>query len=101
MAKENNKFFDVPYTLYSSNGVEMVKFIFVNDLLSKIMPEYNKFFPYPNKHIEWQERCEIIEDWISQNNAHYYFNDNKEIDATSIFSDTIKNNKDSVVIDIH
>lgn len=89
----------VPYTLYSSNGVEMIKVVWVNDLLLKILPDYQKYFPIKNNKIEWEQRCKAIEGWIEKNNAHYYISETKDVSVIEAMAAAGKSKKECIVIE--
>jgi len=99
MQLKNYQIDGVPYTLYSSNGVEMIKVVWINDLLLKILPDYQKYFPMKNNKIEWEQRCEVIEGWIEKNNAHYYISETEDVSVVEVMTAAAKSKKDCVVIE--
>lgn len=89
---------EVYYEVYKYKSHKL-KVINADDIIQKICPDYHKYFPLSNPALSWQDRCEIIESWITKTNSYYYLSPDDNIDLSIALDAAVMNNKSIVVLD--
>lgn len=89
---------DIPFQTYTHNG-KTINIVWVDDLLERLNPNLHKYYPYPNSEITWQQRCEIIEGWVKENNACYYNSDNGQVNLDLLFERALEVNTEYFVVE--
>ena len=84
---------DVPYTLYSDDGVYMVKVINVCDWLDHT---YSKDW---DKHPDYETSGKDLKAWCKKNNSYYYARDRADFSLAEAVQLSIENGKDTVVVE--
>ena len=89
----NNVLGGVPYTLYSEDGVFMVKCVNICDWLD---------FTYGDdwdKHPAYETSGKDLMAWCAVKNAHYYARDREEFFIHTAIREALEKGKDTVVVE--
>ena len=83
---------NVPYTLYSEDGVYMVKVVGIIDLLDCL---------YPNGHhnVDYMASGVATKKWCDENNSHYYAKPREDFSIGEAIREAIANRKSCVVVE--
>ena len=83
----------VKYTLYSEDGVHMVKVINICDLMDHL---------YPHKgwmDVDYKESCEAVMFWCNVNESHYYTAPREDFFMFVAVQEAIAKDKNVVVVE--
>ena len=83
---------NVPYTLYSEDGVYMVKVVGIIDLLDCL---------YPNGHhnVDYMASGVDTKKWCDENDSHYYAAPREDFSITRAVQEAIVEGKSCVVVE--
>ena len=90
---DNSVIDGVPYTLYSEDGVFMVKSVNICDWLD---------FTYGDdwsKHPDYETSGKDLMAWAEENNSHYYSEDRENFFMFNAIGEAIEAGKDTVVVE--
>ena len=83
----------VPYTLYSEDGVFMVKAVNICDWLDIT---YGDDW---SKHPDYETSGKDMMAWAEENNSHYYAEDRENFYMFNAIEEAIKAGKDTVIVE--
>ena len=83
---------NVPYTLYSEDGVYMVKVVGIIDLLDRL---------YPNGHhnVDYMTSGVATKKWCDENDSHYYAAPREDFSIMTAIREAIEKGKSCVVVE--
>ena len=90
---DNNVMDGVPYTLYSEDGVFMVKSVNICDWLD------HTYSTDWSKHPDYETSGKALMEWCEKNNSHYYAEGREEFFMFKPVRETIEAGKDTVVVE--
>ena len=97
---DNNVMDGVPYTLYSEDGVFMVKSVNICDWLTHTYgEEYYSVGPYDPNWVDYETSGKALMEWCEKNNSHYYAADREDFFMFEAIRETIEAGKDTVVVE--
>ena len=91
----NNVIDGIPYTLYSEDGVFMVKSVNICDLLTSI---YGKGY-WKNWDIDYATSSKAVMEWCDEHNSHYYAAGREDFFMFKAVREAIEAGKDTVVVE--
>jgi len=91
----NNVLDGVPYTLYSFDGVFMVKSVSISDLLTSI---YGEGY-WSNWDIDYTTSSKAVMDWCEEHNSHYYAAGREDFFMFKAIREAMDAGKDTVVVE--
>ena len=90
---DNNVMDGVPYTLYSEDGVFMVKSVNICDWLDRT---YSTDW---SKHPDYETSGKALMEWCENNNSYYYAADREDFQMFLAVREAIEAGKDTVVVE--
>ena len=90
---DNNVMDGVPYTLYSEDGVFMVKSVNICDWLD------HTYSTDWSKHPDYETSGNALMAWCEKNNSHYYAADREDFQMFKAVREAIEAGKDTVVVE--
>ena len=90
---DNNVMDGVPYTLYSEDGVFMVKSVNICNWLD------HTYSTDWSKHPDYETSGKALMEWCEKNNSHYYAADREDFFMLEAIRETIEAGKDTVVVE--
>ena len=83
----------IPYTLYSEDGVFMVKSVNICNWLD------HTYSTDWSKHPDYKTSGKALMEWCEKNNSHYYAADREDFFMFEAIRETIEAGKDTVVVE--
>ena len=90
---DNNVMDGVPYTLYSEDGVFMVKSVNICDWLD------HTYSTDWSKHPDYETSGKALMEWCEKNNSHYYADGSEDFFMFKAVREAIEADKDTVVVE--
>ncbi len=90
---DDNVIDGIPYTLYSEDGVFMVKSVNICDWLDAT---YSTDW---SKHPDYETSGNALMAWCEKNNSHYYAADREDFQMFKAVREAIEAGKDTVVVE--
>ena len=90
----------IPYTLYSEDGVFMVKSGNICDWLTHTYgEEYYSVGPSDPNWVDYETSGKALMEWGEKNNSHYYAADHEDFQMFKAVREAIEAGKDTVVVE--
>ena len=97
---DNNVMDGVPYTLYSEDGVFMVKSVNICDWLTHTYgEEYYSVGPSDPNWVDYEASGKALMAWCEENNSHYYAEVREDFFIHKAVREAIEAGKDTVVVE--
>ena len=90
---DNTAIDGIPYTLYSEDGVFMVKSVNICDWLD------HTYSTDWSKHPDYETSGNALMAWCEKNNSHYYAADREDFQMFKAVREAIEAGKDTVVVE--
>ena len=84
----------VQYTLYSEDGVHMIKVVNVCDLLDSLYGD-----TWFRKNLDYKYTSNGVLNWCEKNNSHYYAADREDFFEFKAVREAVEASKDCVVVE--
>ena len=93
LTTNNNVIDGIPYTLYSEDGVFMVKTVNICDWLD------HTYSTDWSKHPDYETSGKTLMAWCEKNNSHYYAADREDFQMFKAVREAVEAGKDTVVVE--
>ena len=93
LTTNNNVIDGIPYTLYSEDGVFMVKTVNICDWLD------HTYSTDWSKHPDYETSGKALMAWCEKNNSHYYAADREDFQMFKAVREAVEAGKDTVVVE--
>ena len=93
LTTNNNVIDGIPYTLYSEDGVFMVKTVNICDWLD------HTYSTDWSKHPDYETSGKALMAWCEKNNSHYYAADREDFQMFKAVREAIEAGNDTVVVE--
>ena len=97
---DDNVIDGIPYTLYSEDGVFMVKSVNICDWLTHTYgEEYYSVGPSDPNWVDYETSGKALMAWCENNNSHYYAADREDFQMFKAVREAVEADKDTVVVE--
>ena len=83
---------NVHYTLYSDDGVYMIKVVNICDLLDRL-------YPHGHHNVDYMASGVATKKWCDENDSHYYARPREDFSIGEAVREAIANRKSCVVVE--